>query len=258
MEAWPERAHQYPDDNRPSRDAQLHRRRHPGQPDGDGTQYHAQGKPYEDGQKVRILQPLHFVAEDFPHVVHGIGFAHDGQPVADLQAEVRRGQKVYPGTIDACDVDAVEVAESQGAELHAVNPIAGYEDASRDELTVYRVPVDVFLVPVHVFLLAEEDFDVLDIGPDGDDKQMVVFFQQGFGCRDAYLAVPPDARDDEMPVRQLHNLLDAFVIDGGIADPEFRHVGFHIFRCLGCCALCVLTLEEGAEDNDGQNHTYHA
>ena len=156
---------------------------------------------------------------------------------ADLQAEVRRGQKVYPGTIDAGDVDAIEVAEAQGAELHAVNPIARYEDASRDELTVYRVPVDVFLVPIDVFLLSEEDFDVLDIGPDGDDEQMVVFFQQGFGCRDAYLAVPPDARDDEMPIRQLHNLLDAFVIDGGIADSEFRHVGFHIFRCLGRRAL---------------------
>ena len=179
MQTRAECSHEESGDDRSAGDAELHRHAHAGECERNASEDEAHDDSDEDREQVRIAELLSLVAENRTDVLDGSGFSYYRELVAELKTERTRRKEVYASSVDAGYVDSIRVSELERAELHSVQFRFGDQNLLRNQLAVYRVPVDSFLVPVHILLMSEKGLDALDIILARDHKQMLVLFDYG-------------------------------------------------------------------------------
>ena len=123
-------AHQDADNDRTASDAQLDRRVHARQEDGDRSNQDTKRQSDKDGQQIWVVKSLHLIAQYLADIIHRVRLADDCQPVANLQAKVFGGQQVDARTVYPCYIDSVKIAETKGAQLDTVDPVARDDDSS--------------------------------------------------------------------------------------------------------------------------------
>ena len=112
------------------------------------------------------------------------------------------------------------------------------------------VPVYLALVPVGITLVAEEDGHGVAVVLVGDDEQLVVHLQHGLRKGYYHFLSTPDARDDEVLVGTLGEVLNLLAVKGGVHHFIFADIGM-----VGLVARAHL--EVGGAHQEAAQHHHH-
>lgn len=97
------------------------------------------------GEEVRLVEPLHRVAELMRETLDVLGFSDHRKPVAELESEVGSRQQVYAGAGDTCHVQLVAHAEAQAAEFGSVVVCLRHKYLARNYRTLHHFPFLLYL-----------------------------------------------------------------------------------------------------------------
>ena len=181
-----------------------------------------------------------------------------GQPVAQLQAQVRMCHEVHSRTVDACHCGVEVVAEVELAQRLAVHLGLGDQHASADKLLLVGAPV-------HVDRFAHQCRDGVDVLGRSHDEHLVVQVERGGAVDEhvvALVGVEDDARDDEVPLGEVSQLLDGLSVNARVGHLQGETSHGELLQlsqsALGLfLLLCGLDAQEVAQEDEGQDDADH-
>ena len=238
------------DDQRTAGEAELERRGHARELEGNGTEDDADEDAEEDGAHVGVVESLDGVAEQTLHAFHAVLRTYHHEAVADLDAQRAVGEEVHTRTRDTGHVHAVHGAEVHLAEGLAVHRALCHEDALRNDGRLLLLPVD-------FDLLADESHYGFGIVLGADGIHFVAHVEHGFLVRGEHFFAVAVVGADEGTAEELAQLKDGLALERLVLHAQRHVVGLGVGVVLLVAAdFLLLLLELDAEDvADGDGGT---